>query len=298
MTKFSKIKFILFVSCILCLVSSPVHAARLYFEPVEIKDAAVGDILKINLILDAQDKMLNAIEGRISLSENLNILSINDGGSVVSLWVQKPKAEGSIVNFSGVIPGGYKGVLSPYWDGYKAGEVLELVLRVGEAGAAGAEIINPKILLHDGEGTETKVSVSDLEFVIAEKETQLPLETEFPKDSNPPEEFEIEISSAPEIFDGKYFLVFLAQDKESGIDHYEVKEGYGSFVKAESPHPLKNQSLNKKITVKAVDKAGNFRIAVKYPLMPSAWYDNYLIWVIIIVGIIILYNIWKRYLKK
>jgi len=58
--------------------------------------------------------------------------------------------------------------------------------------------------------------------------------------------------------DGKYFLVFSTQDKGSGVDHYEVREGrFGGFSEVSSPYILKYQSLDKKIFVKAIDKFGN-----------------------------------------
>src|SRR5207247_2300689 len=123
-------------------------------------------------------------------------------------------------------------------------------------------------------------------------------------DTVPPEPFEPQISRNPNIFNGKYFLSFAAQDKGSGIDHYEVCEDIGyriqdlgkiiarflniksyslnsCFVTAESPYQLQDQTLKSVIFVKAIDKAGNERIVKVNTKNALAWYENYFIWLII-----------------
>jgi len=101
------------------------------------------------------------------------------------------------------------------------------------------------------------------------------------------------------MFEGKYFLVFATQDKKSGIAHYEVQENRRQkiesrkWIETESPYILKDQELRSYIFVKAVDKAGNERIAVVEPRYPIKWYEMYEIWGIIIVMIFIGYIFWK-----
>ena len=75
-------------------------------------------------------------------------------------------------------------------------------------------------------------------------------------DITPPKEFEPKIAE----IDGRRYLIFATKDKTSGIEYYEVKEGKGSFKKADSPYLLENQRLGTLIKVKAVDKAGNERV--------------------------------------
>ncbi len=76
-------------------------------------------------------------------------------------------------------------------------------------------------------------------------------------DTQPPLPFEPKLVSDPAIHGGKYVLIFLTTDLESGIDHYEVKEGLLRWERAESPYLLPQQHLPKIILVKAVDRAGN-----------------------------------------
>jgi len=129
-----------------------------------------------------------------------------------------------------------------------------------------------------------------------------------------------EVSRDPNIFDGKWFLVFATQDKGSGIDHYEVLErrelkiqklGFSKekslhskfyilnpWRVAESPYLLKDQELKSYIYVKAIDKAGNERVATLSPRNLLKWYEIWWLWGIIIIGIIIIYAVWRILRKK
>ena len=124
------------------------------------------------------------------------------------------------------------------------------------------------------------------------------------EDKDQPEEFKPEIAQSPEMFEGKYFLVFATQDKGSGIDHYEVCEGSKKkCVIAESPYLLQNQELNQEIFVKAVDKSGNERVVTIPAQKPLPWYKNYFVIAILIIGLIIAGAIlrkilWQRFIKS
>ena len=124
---------------------------------------------------------------------------------------------------------------------------------------------------------------------------------ELEKDTIPPEAFEIELYQDPSIFGGKYFIVFSTTDKQTGIDHYEVKEGKRKWQEAESPYLLGDQKLESIIKVKAVDKAGNERTVLIGPFRPLkriTWKDI-LPWIglgLVIGGVIWL--LWKKYTKK
>ena len=109
-------------------------------------------------------------------------------------------------------------------------------------------------------------------------------------DTTPPEEFEPQIGQDPTMYNGKYFLSFVAQDKTSGVDHYEITEvPWLSFKKTkewkvvQSPYLLGDQRLRSVIEVKAVDKAGNERIAeIKPPYKVTL--GDVLILLLILIG--------------
>jgi hypothetical protein len=127
-------------------------------------------------------------------------------------------------------------------------------------------------------------------------------------DSTPPESFKPEIGQDYAMFEGKYFLGFVTVDKTSGVDHYEVaevkrhsfleellqKEEKKEWKTAESPYLLEDQGLRSKISVKAIDKAGNVRIEEIAPFVKSLLY-----WIIILVlvGVVIITWITYKILK-
>ena len=114
-------------------------------------------------------------------------------------------------------------------------------------------------------------------------------------DSTPPNDFLPKIGKDPSVFGGKYFLTFATTDETSGIDHYEISETRGKrqeiWKKAESPYLLEDQSLQSKILVKAVDKAGNERIVqLQPPKKPFPYGEIFLI----LIGIGIIWWIIKK----
>ena len=67
-------------------------------------------------------------------------------------------------------------------------------------------------------------------------------------DTEPPLPFTPKLERDPNLDGGKYVVIFNTEDKDSGIDHYEVKDGSGPWVVAESPYVLKDQSVSGDIT--------------------------------------------------
>lgn len=57
-------------------------------------------------------------------------------------------------------------------------------------------------------------------------------------DHDPPEVFDLMITQIPDIAGDQYLLVFLTQDKGTGVAYYEIKEGTGGWQLAVSPHVL------------------------------------------------------------
>jgi hypothetical protein len=264
---------------------------------------------KVDLFLNTEGENINALEGKILFpADFLELKEINDGGSIVSFWVEKPKArkDANINNtrnganenitrnsaniqevvFSGIVPGGFSG---------EKGLILSLVFKTKKEGQAFIEISDSKVLLNDGLGTETKLKTGNL-LININPNISVP-EYIAPSDKEPPEDFKPEIVSDPNIFDGKYVLIFETKDKGSGVDKYFVYENTrkrtqinaNEWVVAESPYLLKDQKLRSYIYVKAVDKAGNERIVYLNPKYPLKWYEKWEIWSIIILVIVIGY---------
>lgn len=262
---------------ILFFMAMPVFAARISLDS-KTKEIGVNSQFEVPIFINTENQSINAIEGELIFSRDLfGLREIKYGNSIINFWVEKPKKADKIV-FSGIIPGGYTG---------DKGLLFSAIFYTKKEGKGFIEIRNPKTLLNDGQGTETNTKASALGIIIsAEEPSFLPTKK---KDTEPPEPFEPAVANDPTIFNGKYFLVFATQDKDSDIDYYEVCEKGEKCKVAGSPYLLKNQKLDKKIIVKAIDKNGNERIATLSAQKPVIWYKNYLIFAIIVLAIEIIY---------
>lgn len=241
-------KLILFSALLLLPAIASASTASLIVQDDNI---AVGDEFKIDLLLDTQDKDINAVAGEIILPDSVSFRSIVTGGSVVNFWVEGPENQGKKVVFSGIAPGGFNG---------RYGFILSLILTADQLGKADIKIDKFQALLNDGQGTADKAAAIGLNIDFK------PFAGDAAKfalaDQTPPEDFSLQLVRNKDLFDNQWALIFATQDKESGVDHYEAKEGNGEYALAESPYLIKNQNLNEAISIKAVDKAGNIRAAV------------------------------------
>ena len=154
---------LVFVFLFVAIRGVPVFAARFFFES-ENKSFSVGQPFEADLMLDAENQDINAVEGKIYLSDNLKIIGINDGESIVKLWVQRPAEKNGEVVFAGIMPGGYAGDLSPYWKGSRPGKVVKLILEANGHDLSKIGVKDGRVLLNDGNGAPARLSISDFKF--------------------------------------------------------------------------------------------------------------------------------------
>ena len=227
-------------------------------------DVGVGDEFAVSLVLDTQGESINALAGDIRYSTDiLELREIRDGNSIINFWIEQPKDSSGTVHFSGITPGGFEGA---------SGEVLTFVFQALQTGKPDFILSGAQALLNDGSGTATDMQLRATPFSVQATATGATV-TPLSQDKTPPENFTISIAHDPSLFGGKMFAVFATQDKDSGIDHYEIAEtpwyeaflGIISWRVAESPALLQDQSGQSYIEVKAVDRAGNVTIAKLSP---------------------------------
>lgn len=255
------------IFCFLFSVVSQTHAARLYLETKE-HEVGIGQRMEIVLRIDSEGETVNALEGTIYTPAFLEVEAIRDGNSLISLWVERPEVRSDQhILFSGIVPNGWRG---------SSGVVFSFIAETNaDSGSAEEDTIafrGARVLLHDGEGTETVTKTEPLAIRV---DDSIPLFdfVEIAEDTEPPEPFTPQIAQDPNIFSGDHFLVFAAQDKQSGIDHYEVletrtyleDEEAGPWEVAESPYRIKDQRFKSLVYVRAIDRAGNTRVAIFKP---------------------------------
>ena len=292
------LKFKIIISSIFIFLFLPlvVKGAILYFEPSK-GEYHLGDTFIVDLRIDTEGECINTVKAIVGFpKEILEAKDFSTGNSILTLWLQTPKIDQKegLISFAGGIPGGFCGPLpgepeKPNLLGRIIFKVRETDTKLEHETEAKLEFLEGcQVLLNDGFGTPAKLTLKEAVFTILPEKLEIPKEEwqeELVKDDIPPEPFEIKISQDPNVFNGKYFIVFSTTDKQTGIDHYEVKEGKKNWKKAESPYLLEDQSLKSIIKVKAVDKAGNERI-VEYlpPQKPFPWWIAILFGGLIILG--------------
>ena len=294
----------IFVFCFVLFSVLPfgARAAILYFKPDSGKYYQ-DETFSVQLMIDTEEDCINTVKGEIDFSKDvLEAVNFATGNSILTIWLQTPKIDQNLgkISFIGGIPGGYCGPLPE-----EPGELdllLKIFFKTKRDGMANLKFSEEsQVLLNDGLGTPAKLTIKGAVFTILPGIPEIPKkewQEELEKDNIPPEPFEIEIHRTPEIFEGKYFITFFTFDKQTGLDYFEVKEGKRNWEKAESPYLLEDQDLKSIIKVKAVDKAGNERLAEYIPPKKITWKD-WLPWLILILIVAsIIYWLWKIYTKK
>lgn len=275
------------------LFSQSVLAAELFFQAPN-QEVRLDDFWEVSLLLDTKQEAINALSGQIIFPvEQLDLIDIKEGGSLIDFWLDQPQlASQGVVEFSGIITGGYTG----------RGQLFKLVFKTKQAGTGLLSCQELQILLNDGQGTKTITTSQNFSFTISSEFPATEVVIVDVNDLDPPELFSPIITQIPEIAGDDYLLIFSTQDKGSGMNYYEIKEGRSSFVQATSPYVLKNQGLNKTITIRAVDKVGNERLVVVEAVNPASWYEKIVFFAIILIMMVLIYwlgrVLWRRKKQK
>jgi len=275
------------------------EGAILYLLP-QSQTVYQDDTFMVEVKLDTEGEEINAVQASLLLPlDLLDFVDFSKGDSILNLWAKDPAVSDNTLYFLGGVPGGFKG------EG-RIGRVILKGKKEGEGSINFKE--DSQVLLNDGMGTPAKLNTGGAIFRVLAEKREVP-EDEWQKllekDKIPPDPFEIKIGKEATVFEGKYFIAFSTIDKQTGLDHYEVKETRKrreterettlNWKKAESPYLLEDQSLKSIIKVKAVDKAGNERIA---EYLPAKKPFPYWIIVLILVGIGVIWVILKRIRKR
>ena len=282
----------LFVCCVIggILFVHTTYGAYLYLEPGAV-DMYRGDTAVVDVRIDTDEgECISVVHGVILYGESVRAEAVSTGKSILNKWVENPTINESehTVSFAGGIPGGYCGRIPG--DPSLTNILAQIVFRspgfaIGMSDKPTAEItIDPasEVLLNDGFGTSAQLRTTGTVLNLLPSAGPKQSDTwndRVASDNIPPADFSILFPPPDDnAFGGRYFISFESQDKQSGIDHYEVMEEpledlyafkWGRvgapWTVVTSPYILKDQTLNSTIRVKAVDRAGNATISVLVP---------------------------------
>lgn len=257
-------------------------AARLYFAAPELSQSLYAPF-EVEVRLDSPDEAVNAVDGWLELGSAVAAaVDVSDGSSIVSLWVERPapppegtgggiRNAGSAVRFSGIVPGGFQGV---------GGKLFSVTLSPRASGELPLSFASTtKVLLHGPDGALAQLELDETSVVV--RSEKQPVFGVGRPDRDAPEPFGLELVQNPQMFDGRWTLVFSTTDKRSGVDRYEVWEqpvswwsqlfGRPNWATATSPYLVRDQSLHRVLHVRALDRAGNVRTATLRPTAAHGW---------------------------
>lgn len=291
----SKIKRSLFyflLSAFCFLLAHNAHAASLYLDPAN-GVYRQGNTFSVKVRVDTQEECINALNVTLAYpKDKIKAVDVARGESILTLWTEDPviDQQNGTIHFSGGLPGGYCGRVKgdPGFTNVIAEVIFQVPgLTVGEGDDSNSGKItfedDTAVLLNDGLGTPAQLFVTDATFLIGPPTAEGVENKWFDivrNDDIRPEPFSVQLLRDDSVYGGKWFIAFSTLDKQSGLDHYEVyetdidREGYvrgtrkdetSEWKEAKSPYLLEDQSLNSIIRVRAIDKAGNERIAGKIP---------------------------------
>ena len=270
------------------IFTSPAFAADIFFD-ADGRQFLQGEDFLLNVFLNTEGDSVNAIEGHLVFPDDLlDMLEVRDGDSAVTFWIKKPKfLTSNTLEFSGITPGGLSGIKH---------FLFAVIFRAKTDGTGAVRLGELQILQNDGYGTRARATSVPFSFSISKSSVPSESSVEPAQDVIPPENFTPLIIQNQNVFEGKNVLVFSAQDKVSGIDRYEVREGtWARYAEAESPFLLQNQALDKKIYVKAIDKNGNERVEVVYPPHSSLLHESYwMLGIVMMSAVLLLAILWRR----
>jgi hypothetical protein len=274
--------FYIFASLLgaLSITTTQVFALSVSLEQ-ENKTYLKGEHFIVHARVSTENQSINAFESRLVFSDDkVELIDVQDGNSLITFWLEKPvpgtKGDSAI---SGIIPGGYLAD-----NAYLA----SFIFKAKESGDISIALKENKAILNKEEiktvyAKDTQINGE----ILKEATTTVRAFINEIEDKNPPEIFKPEISQDKELFGGKYFIVFATQDKGSGVDRFEIREGRKEdFVIAESPYILSDQTLNSVIYIKAYDKKGNVREQVVYGPNWKPWYQN--TWFVLTILLLVL----------
>jgi hypothetical protein len=270
----------------------PAHSfAAHFFIETSKRGFVEGEDLAVVISLDTENQSINAVEGKLLYPEDiLKLTEIRDGNSGINFWIEKPQVStpGTVI-FSGITPAGF--IQSKAF-------IYTVIFRVKKDGEGEIRLDDLGVLKNDGVGTAVPVQAPPFAFSVSDEYNSNTSVIGAVEDQEPPEDFRPEVAQDPDLFDGKSTLLFATQDKGSGIQYYEIREGsWGSFHKAESPYLIHNQSLTEDLYVRAVDRSNNKRVAVLLATHERSGYPKWIILCILILVCLLLLRRLQRALK-
>lgn len=245
----------------------------------------------IDVVVDTEGAPINAVESVVRYTpQTLRLIRIEDGQSIIPLWIESPRDESGTISFAGIIPNGYAGTIDPFdRERVLPGVLVRLVFEAVAAGTATVST-DATVTSNDGQGTAQALPSVATAFRI----TETPSSAVYRFDDVIAPTLSAQRVRDPNLFDNAYTLIFDVQDKESGVAYVEVKEKKREWKKVTSPYHLEDQRDDATLQVRAFDNARNMTMITIGDIQPSFVQLAFAAFVLI-VGFPLMVLLYKRY---
>ena len=267
-----------FLSC-----EKNVFASSIYLTS-DTEKITIGKEFYVDVMIDTKGGSINGVEGKVSFDkDNIIFIRAEEGKSIINLFIDKPKEEGSAIGFSGIITNGFSGVVDPFNQKQKLnGLLLRLFFEAKKEGPINLSTINFIVTLNDGMGTTESVAPTNLSYIASNTDNSAILSKE--NDTSP--ELSALVAQDPILYNGKYVLIFDARDKQTGIKEVKIKEGGREWRSISSPYLLEDQSRHSLITLQATNYSGA-SIIINIESLPMEGISTSFVFVFIILLILL-----------
>ncbi len=142
------------------------HAADIFIE-VNDSEVNIGDIVTATVYVNSSNQAINNVEGLLSVDPNiLEIQSVTNSGSALSLWVEQPTYTKDAVTFNGGAP-------NPGFIGSR-GKVLTLFMKALAQGSSPVTFRTAYVRANDGLGTDVLSSALNTTVAVAPRVIPVP----------------------------------------------------------------------------------------------------------------------------
>lgn len=284
-----------------CFTTLSLHAAVLTIESQDTA-ASNGKPLVVRVFVDPENTPLSALSGTLSFPTDIfDVGDITTQSSIVSVWVNHPQVSTekyfdsrTRISFGGIMPGGFTGVRSPYYEGVRPGVVFTITLIPKSQGLASLLLDDIELHAYDGTGT-TIPTVSFAKTVTVPVLTGTQPKTEASLTEVTSQTLSATLARDPLIESNAWYLTVSEDESVRPINHMEVAESSDysadriasyAWKEMSNPYVLLHQSRTKYIHVKVVYENNTYALKTIPPVENSAPF-SYLSIILLCIALIL-----------
>lgn len=302
----------IYTTLVIVSTLSHVFAARMYIVAPDTASSNREQVI-VSVYVDPEGDSISGIAGDLSFpSEVFEVKSITMQSGFVSMWMTSPHVSltksfdsRTHIEFDGIVPGGFRGVRSPYYQGEGRGVVFTLIVTPTHEGDAPFTLSDVEIRSYDSDATLLS-SAGDEKYILVPQLTGKPVSTGNEPTITNADDISVTVSTSELInSNSKYIYVHNANPNRS-IDHIEVAESLEynpAYVSSRewhtvtNPYTLINQSQTRYVHVKVVYADNTFAYKTVAPVENSTHIvELSRILVYIVIAISLLYHYAKHFL--